>query len=214
MQCLLPSQSPDTHAGGRKRLVRSVRIFDSQSDHLCICPVRVLLNPQTKTQGVPLCRILSADLQFKNAPKDLMAKFVDCLVQLPNLRALEVFSTSRIRPITAGLKQKRARLPSVRQLGVSVATAEFVGSCPDVESVVVLDGLSWYNIEILSSFSGELGRLKRFIGVESGIVPQGELRAFRKHQLIDGASRKLYRAAQTSRRSAFIVKLYCSTDLS
>jgi hypothetical protein len=105
-----------------------------------------------------------------DAPKDLMTKFVDCLVQLPNLRTLEIFGVSQ--PITE-LLQKRARFPGIRELWISEPLAEFVGSCPNVESVTFTDGLSWDGTEILSS-QGK--KLKRVAGVHQGYVWQGELR--------------------------------------
>jgi len=128
-----------------------------------------------ETQEVPLCRTLSVDLQFRNAPKDLMTKFVDCLVRLPNLRTLEVFGASHVGPITKGLKRKCARFPSVRELWISDKIVKFFGSCPNVESLITQDGLSWESIGILSSHRKELGHLKRVIGVNEYYVRQGKL---------------------------------------
>jgi len=128
-----------------------------------------------ETQEVPLCRTLSVDLQFRDAPKDLMTKFVECLVRLPNLRTLEVFGASHVGPITKGLKRKCVRFPSVRELWISDKMVKFVGSCPNVESLITQDGLSWDSIGMLSSYRKELGHLKRVIGMNGCYVRQGKL---------------------------------------
>ena len=88
-----------------------------------------------------------------------MTVFVDCLVQLPNLRTLEIFSTSHIGPITRGLKRKCARFPSIRELGISNMSAKFVGSCPNVESVTAAGGLCYDGATLLSSYGKELKKL-------------------------------------------------------
>ena len=151
-------------------------ISDTQSDHRRLRPVCVLFYPRIKTHEVSLCRVLSVDLNFRNAPKDLMAKFVDCLVRLPNLRILEVFSATHTGPITKGLKRKCARFPSIRELGISNTTVKFVGSCPNVESIIIKDGLSWNGAPVLSSYGKELGKLRRIIGITDYYVRHGELR--------------------------------------
>ena len=176
MQSLSPEvRVPRAHVGGCKWFVRSVRISGSQSDHRCLCPVRVLFYSPTKTQDVLLYRVMSVDLQFRMAPKDLMKKFVDCLVRLPNLRTLELFDASHIGPITRGLKRKCARFSSVRELWINDKTVKFVRSCPNVESIITQDGLSWESTEVLGSYRKELGRLKRVIGVVGCCVRQGKL---------------------------------------
>lgn len=219
MQCFLPSP-PNARARpgnlGREWFVRSVCVFDAQPDHLCLCPVRVLFDLQIKTHEVPLYSALSVDLRFMNAPKDLMTVFVDCLVRLPNLRTLEIFSTSHLDPITRGLKRKCARFPSIRELGISNATMKFVGSCPNVESVIVTDGLSGDGAPILSSYGKELGKLKRVVGVNECYVREGELKDILvgdTYRFVDGISRKLYKVARTSRRYASSVQLGCLTRI-
>lgn len=181
---------------------------------MCLCPVRAFFYPQTKTQEVLLCRVLSVDLKFRAAPKDLMTKFVDCLVRLPNLRTLEVFTASHIGPITRGLKRKCAQFTSVRELWISDKTVKFIGSCPNVESIIAPYGLSWDSNQVLCSYTGQgLGKLKRLVGVNKCHVGQGELRRIRRHQFIDGMLRKLCSAIQTSRRLASGVKFRSTRGL-
>jgi len=115
------------------------------------------------------------DLQFAGAPKDLMTKFVDCLVQLPNLRTLDIFGTSSIDPMKQGLKRECARFLSIRELWIGDMLGTFVGSCPNVESVTAVGGLSW-DVGVLCLQAKELKRLKRVAGVHKLHVLRGELR--------------------------------------
>jgi len=104
-----------------------------------------------------------------------MTKFVNCLVRLPNLRTLEVFNTSHTGPINKGLKRKCARFTGVRELRISNKTAKFIGSCPNVESIITPDGFSWgASTQTLFSHARELGKLKRLVGVDMFYVGQGE----------------------------------------
>lgn len=135
----------------------------------------VLLSMSENSRCATL-RALSVDLNFMDSPKDLMTKFIDCLVRLPNLRTLEIFSTTHLGPITRGLKRKCAQFPSIRELGISNSTVKFVGSCPNVESIIVTDGLSWDGAPILSSYGKGLGKLRRVVGINECYVRQGELR--------------------------------------
>ena len=93
------------------------------------------------SQGAQHHRVLSVDLQFKDAPKDLMRKFVDTLVRLPNLRALELLNTSHRSPITAGLKRKCAKFPNIREMVVDSTYPDFIKSCPNLESLTFKNGL-------------------------------------------------------------------------
>jgi len=176
MLYLLPSREPKEEW---KWFVCPMRIFGSQSDRRCLCPVRVLFYSQWETHEVPLCRALSVDLQFSKTTKDLMTKFVKCLGRLPNLRTLEVSSTTAFAPVTRRLKRRCARFPSVLQLGISDTTVKFVRSCPNVESIAISDELSSDNIKVLGSYireRSEKSRFKRLIGVNKFDVHQGELR--------------------------------------
>lgn len=115
------------------------------------------------------------DLLFTGASKNLMTKFVDCLVRLPNLRTLDIFSTSHIDPMKEGLKLEYAIFPSIRELWIGDMVARFVASCPNVESVTATGGLSW-DIGVLCLQAKELKRLKRVAGVGKEHVCLGELR--------------------------------------
>lgn len=103
-----------------------------------------------------------------------MTKFVDCLVQLPNLKTLEVFATNDVESLAKGLKRESARFTGIHELGISDSTATFVGNCPNVETITVLHRLLSDGTKILSSHIGELKKLKRVIGIPEGYVRLGE----------------------------------------
>ena len=128
------------------------------------------------SRGLPLHRTISVDLYFIEAPRDLMTKFIDCLIQLPNLRTLEVFSTDDADSLAKGLKRKSARFPGIRELGISDKTAQFLGSCPNVETIMILRRFTSQGATILSSYGGELKKLKRVVGISEEDVPLGELK--------------------------------------
>ena len=114
------------------------------------------------------------DLDITDTPEDLlMTKFFDCLVLLPNLRTLEIFSTSH-NGVFSGLKQRSAQFPSVRELGVNGATVELVWRCPNVESVTIRGALR--NVASLESHGEKLKNLKRIVGVREGVVGPGKLK--------------------------------------
>ena len=75
------------------------------------------------------------DLCFRDAPKDLMKKFIDTLVRLPNLRTLELLSVSHRSPVTAGLKRKCAKFPNIRKMTVDDTYSDFIRSCPNLEDL-------------------------------------------------------------------------------
>ena len=108
--------------------------------------------------SVGLCRVLSVDLSFKGAPKDLMTKFVDVLVRLPNLRTLELLEVSHRDPVTRGLKRKCAKFPSIREMIVSSTYPDFIKSCPNLESLTFRDGMDDVSTT-LSSYGAELRRV-------------------------------------------------------
>jgi hypothetical protein len=123
-----------------------------------------------------LCRTLSVYLYFKPAPKDFMTKFVDCLIQLPNLRTLEVFGTDDVECIKKGLGRESAQFPGIRELGISDGTAKFVENCPNVETITALHQLSLAGATILGSHGNKLRELKRAVGIAEDCVRLGELR--------------------------------------
>lgn len=119
---------------------------------------------------------MSVDLDFRSAPDDLMTKFIDCLVLLPNLKTLEVLRTYFADPFLRKLGQECPRFPSVRELVVVNAASTLVGRCPNVESVVVADGLSLNGAVALNLYGEGLEKLKHFAGVSVSGVELGELR--------------------------------------
>lgn len=123
-----------------------------------------------------LCSAVSVDLNIPGAPRDLLTKFVDCLVLLPNLEALEVFRANPEGPPQKELGWERARFPSVRELVVEDTTATLVGCCPNVESVVFTDGFYSENPATLGLHEKGLEKLKRFVGVGMPGVELGEPR--------------------------------------
>ena len=52
------------------------------------------------------------DLRLKDAPDDLMDKFIDTLVRLPNLGTLELLNVSDGSPVTTVLERKCAKFPN------------------------------------------------------------------------------------------------------
>ena len=128
-----------------------------------------------RVHEVSLDRIISVDLPVRTGgtPKDLMMEFVDCLVRLPNLRTLEIFDVSNTAAIATALERRRAHFPGIRELQASGALAEFIGRCPNVESVTAIDGPS---VRILRTHGKELKRLRRVVGVQKEYVLQRELR--------------------------------------
>jgi len=87
-------------------------------------------------------RTLSVDLAFRDAPKDLMKKFVDTLLRLPNLRTLELLGISHRSPVAAGLKRKCATFPNIREMIISPKYPDFVMSCPNLESLTFRHGFT------------------------------------------------------------------------
>jgi len=117
-------------------------------------------------------RVLGVDLNFKRAPEDLMEKFVDCLVLLPHLWSLKIYSVSNVGSFTQGFEQKRPRFLSIGHLGIKNEWAKFIETCPNVESVQFTSGLSRSGAKILSSCGKELHKLKRIIGVADDSVEE------------------------------------------
>ena len=78
------------------------------------------------------------DLHSKYAPKDLMKKFIDTLVRLPNLRRLELLSVSHRSPVTAQLKRKCAVFPNIREMIVDNTYPDFIKCCPNLESLAFI----------------------------------------------------------------------------
>ena len=110
-----------------------------------------------------LCRNFSVRLCFSLAPEDLMTKFVDCLVQLSNLKTLEILSVSSRAPISKALKRKYAVFPSIRELRITHACHHFIRNCPNLEHLTFTSGLDTHApVTVHSHGKG----LKRIAGVD------------------------------------------------
>jgi hypothetical protein len=103
------------------------------------------------------------DLRFKDAPNDLMKKFVDTLARLPNLRTLELLSVSHRTPVTTGLKRKCAQFPNIREMIVDPTYPDFIRSCPNLESLTFRRGLRSRSYVAINSYGAGL---KRVAGVD------------------------------------------------
>jgi len=122
------------------------------------CPLQ--LNAVHKHQ---LCRAFSVQLCFDWAPEDLMTKFVDCLVRLPNLKTLEILSVSSRAPVSKALKRKYARFPSIRELRITHACHHFIRNCPNLENLTLTNGFDMHSPASIRSHGGGL---KRIAGVD------------------------------------------------
>ena len=99
------------------------------------------------------------DLSFKDAPKDLMTKFVDTLVRLPNLRTLELLNISDRKPVTRGLNRKCAQFPSIREMTVCITYSNFVKNCPNLESLTFRRNFTQSLCKTIGSHGAELKRV-------------------------------------------------------
>ena len=121
-----------------------------------------------------LPRTLSVDLWTADAAKDSLI-FVDCLVQLPNLRTLEILSANRVSLAVTALEWKCAQLPSICELWVNGVSVPLVESFPSVESVMI-SSLDPQYTRLLCLFRNGLKRLKCVAGIPPQYVWRGELR--------------------------------------
>ena len=99
------------------------------------------------------------NLAFKDAPKDLMTKFVDVLVRLPNPRALQLLSITHRSPVTRGLKRKCSRFPSIREMTICSKYPDFTRSCPNLESLTFRYGTVDDDSAAVRSYGAELKRV-------------------------------------------------------
>ena len=115
------------------------------------------------------------DLWTADPMKDSSVIFVDCLVQLPNLRTLEILSANYISLAVAALERECAQFPSIRELWIDGATGPLVGSFPNVERVTI-SGLDPQYTGLLSLFGSGFERLRRVAGIPPRCVWRGELK--------------------------------------
>ena len=119
---------------------------------------------------------MSMDLNFESPPGDLPKKFVECLVLLPNLNTLEIFSTGHGELYLGGFRWGSIRFPGIRELEIDRMTMELVGRCPNVESVTVRRPFSSRGVAFLGSYGKGLKKLKRVVGVHEGTIKSGKLK--------------------------------------
>ena len=155
-----------------------------------------------------------AEPRFNDDPEDSIEKFIDCLVRLPNLKVLEIFPPN-VYHIGKELKRKRAQFPSIRELRVESALVKVVGTCPNVESLTIMEYIDPTRMKKLISYGKELKKVKRFARVYNHDIRHGKLRVTfcsgQKCSLTDDAL-KLHKPSQIFRRSAFRRQLGASTN--
>lgn len=103
--------------------------------------------------------IFSVDLSFFHAPEELVTKFVDCLVRLPNLKTLEILSAGSRAPISKALKRKYAVFPSIRELRITPACHHFVRKCPNLDSLIFTSTMDTHAPSTICLHGGGLKRL-------------------------------------------------------
>ena len=95
------------------------------------------------------------------APPDLMTKFVECLVRLPNLKTLEILGARPQALISKALECENAVSPSIRELRIGSANHHFIKNCPNLENLI----LTSLDLVALSTILWHGGGLKRAAGV-------------------------------------------------
>jgi len=91
-----------------------------------------------------------------------MARFVDCLVRLPNLETLEVLKVSSQDLISKALWSGRCTFPSIRVLRITQGCHCFITNCPNLEDLTFTTGL---DTSALATVRAHGERLKRIAGV-------------------------------------------------
>ena len=125
----------------------------------------------TTAQDRRPCRIFSVILWFRGAPDDLMEKFVDCLIQLPNLDTLKILDASSRAPISNELSRVDAVFPRIRALRITSACHLFIRNCPNLEDLTFTNLLT---PEACDTIAVNGQTLKRVAGVDLWNV-NGEL---------------------------------------
>jgi len=101
----------------------------------------------------------SVQLHFSWAPEDLMTKFVDCLLRLPNLKTLEILGVGARAPISKALKRKHTIFPSIRELRITHACHHFIRNCPNLENLIFTNGVDTHSPATVRSHGGGLKRV-------------------------------------------------------
>lgn len=104
-------------------------------------------------------RTFSVTLSFYNAPEDLMTRFVDCLVRLPNLKTLEILGAGPRAPISKALSRKYAVFPRIRELRITPACHHFIRKCPNLKNLTFTGTMDIHAPSTLESYGKELERV-------------------------------------------------------
>jgi hypothetical protein len=120
-----------------------------EGSHLHAQCIYLCLNPEVATyvryvrflrSGLQLTsclyRTISVNLHLQSSPPDLMTKFIDCLVRLPNLKTLEILDIDLMDVVPKALERELATLPSVRELRILPECHHLVEKCPNLESLI------------------------------------------------------------------------------
>ena len=125
--------------------------------------VRLFIPWFTAAQDHRSCRTLSVILWFKEAPRDLMKQFVNCLVQLPNLNTLEILDVSSWLHISTYFSRRRnVTFPRIRVLRIRSTCHLFIKKCPNLEDLTFTNIL---NSHALNTIKYDGKALKRVAGV-------------------------------------------------
>jgi hypothetical protein len=172
------------HRTGTGGLGSSLR---AQCDYLSLNPeiasyvqsVKSLILQFTVAHGHQSRRTFSVVLDLSQAPgdlsrapEDLMRKFVNCLVQLPSLKTLEILEAGPRTPIAKVLKLKYAKFPGIRTLRIVDACHHIIKNCPGLEDLTFVAGLDRHASVTLGSHGKNL---KRVAGVDIPQSLSGEL---------------------------------------
>ena len=104
-------------------------------------------------------RTFSVDLGFRAAPEDLMTRFVECLVRLPNLKTLEILGVRPRASVSEALDRECAMFPSIRELRVTQSCHSLIRKCPNLEGLIFTNGFDMDTLTTVSSLDGELKRV-------------------------------------------------------
>ena len=152
--------------------VRPVRLPVLEPSNCRLRPVRTI---------IPLHLIVPREQYFYSTfsvrlppmryPQDLIDKFVECIVRLPNLKTLEVLEVRARAPISKALRRKHAIFPTIRELRITPACHHFIRKCPNLKDLTFTTTMDTYAPSTLLAYGKGL---RRVAGVTGGV--HGELR--------------------------------------